>query len=622
MPFPQIPYDIYVHILAQLQPCRSRDDLAAKTILHCTEANSNLRSAATLPVLWESHYRTRYIHCDPRREAARREASGGDWRLMYVERRRIDKQVLDILDATVEESTGRHDHARKLTQEFAYDAWDSLELESQCRLPDNFRDSDDSEDPVPDETIAPHAVTRRFWAKAMLGLITRHNAIGVWSNLMPAEGASPAQAEVSLEDAFSGLSAFFGVSPKQLSSTLNGIFLRCKSHLLAQNLCLDSEDPSYDLTELCISICAFMRSEGFDSVVPNNFHDIHNHFPHFYLHSHRKTIPLPLVAVFVSIAGRLGIQASPVDFPAKVIAHVSSPDPNTPDIYVDVYASAARPILSVRNDLMQLLMNAGVAPPTVGRHIAPTSAAPMLLRAARNILQSYRLIYVQADARPAEAITQPAVYAALCASLLLTNDPRLCAPMLDYISAFPLDVAAVLLDRFSPCLQPASQSTLKQVCLSALADDEHEALTTHRRSPHSVRFFVGLVFQHLHHGYKGVVIGWDPTCLATPEWITSMGVDSLSRGRHQPFYHVIADVGPKRYVAEENIRPINVPRLAPAEFLNEFPTFGRYFEDVFVSEEDHGRGRMLMSPELRTRYPEDDAVGERWVKEGVTDVLP
>jgi len=47
------------------------------------------------------------------------------------------------------------------------------------------------------------------------------------------------------------------------------------------------------------------------------------------------------------------------------------------------------------------------------------------------------------------------------------------------------------------------------------------------------------MFQHKRYGYEGVIVGWDPKCAAPEEWIMQMGVDSLARGRHQSFYHVM-----------------------------------------------------------------------------------
>lgn len=66
---------------------------------------------------------------------------------------------------------------------------------------------------------------------------------------------------------------------------------------------------------------------------------------------------------------------------------------------------------------------------------------------------------------------------------------------------------------------------------------------------------VGAVVTHRRYGYRGVVAGMDPTCLASPAWMAAMRVDALSQGRFQPFYHVLVDErdrpgGVTTYVAE------------------------------------------------------------------------
>ena len=62
------------------------------------------------------------------------------------------------------------------------------------------------------------------------------------------------------------------------------------------------------------------------------------------------------------------------------------------------------------------------------------------------------------------------------------------------------------------------------------------------------------------YNYRGVIVGADPTCKQPESWIRAMGVDSLTHGRHQPFYHVLADSRDRpgaqiTYVAQENVVP-------------------------------------------------------------------
>lgn len=129
-----------------------------------------------------------------------------------------------------------------------------------------------------------------------------------------------------------------------------------------------------------------------------------------------------------------------------------------------------------------------------------------------------------------------------------------------------------------------------------------------------------------------------------------MGVKALPRGRNQPFYNVISDDGSNRCkydfigyvtytyylvlssqdVAEDNILPVaftkehvqvvfhkcevfSVYFNGGVDFPSE-PQRERYIEDV---EDVGARGRLHMSPQTHYAYPDDEAVGLRWMKHGV-----
>lgn len=66
----------------------------------------------------------------------------------------------------------------------------------------------------------------------------------------------------------------------------------------------------------------------------------------------------------------------------------------------------------------------------------------------------------------------------------------------------------------------------------------------------AVQFAVGMVMHHRQYNYSCVVVGWDPKCAASEEWVTQMNVNSLRRQDQQPFYHVLVSDGSNRYAAE------------------------------------------------------------------------
>lgn len=106
---------------------------------------------------------------------------------------------------------------------------------------------------------------------------------------------------------------------------------------------------------------------------------------------------------------------------------------------------------------------------------------------------------------------------------------------------------------------------------------------------------MGTVFQHKRYSYKGVIFGWTRTCAPEDgdEWIQKMGVDRLSRGRQQPFYHALfvhlptifvgfpeltscscrVTDGTIRYVAEENIEQLRSENVDELSLLA-----GKYFK--------------------------------------------
>lgn len=289
-----------------------------------------------------------------------------------------------------------------------------------------------------------------------------------------------------------------------------------------------------------------------------NFHQLRNLLPHLYLTTYKKTIPLSLVHIFVSIARSLGITASPVDFPVRVLAHISDPAPNKDDFYVDVYGSSTQAILSLREDIPALLARQGIGPASIEEFIAPCGANSMILRNTRNILASLRT-----DSPP---LHQPsALLAFTIYSLLpLNNDAykRVAEQVLS--QAEPLDCATFLSQTLIPCLALVGaaemQKLLSEGCQKVLEDEETVAKAIKLRSSKDkpVQYFVGMLFEHKKYQYTGLIIGWDvsmfniflsqicvfwiifqPVCNASERWIEEMGVSTLPRGKDQPFYSVV-----------------------------------------------------------------------------------
>ncbi|PSC76764.1 F-box only 21 [Micractinium conductrix] len=114
-----------------------------------------------------------------------------------------------------------------------------------------------------------------------------------------------------------------------------------------------------------------------------------------------------------------------------------------------------------------------------------------------------------------------------------------------------------------------------------------------------VLFRVGAIVRHRRYDYSGVIVGYDPVCLAPDSWCELMRVDLLPNGRNQPFFHVLVDErcrpgGQTTYVAQENIAVERAPREV------RHPLISRYFS-AFAPEE----GGYQPGPLLRQAYPHD-----------------
>ncbi|KAF9225477.1 YccV-like-domain-containing protein [Gyrodon lividus] len=613
MTFKELPFDIYVHILEQL-PVSAHSDESPKTLVACLQTNSILRSAASVATLWEPHYYARYTICEVHKERSRREALGNDWKAHFMERLRLDRQVIKVLDGIVMQRDGRLERAREVTSTLSYDVWNALDTVAQCNItvPEALCDIDETSEggeQTSQAGVPPHAIPRRFWAQSLLGTIARSHAVRVWTGLSLEEENNGD----TLEAAIACLSAYFAHSPKEISSQLDLLSDHCRSYLVKHQLSVNPDEFNCSedmLSRISSSICDFLWEEGFRAAEHSRFHVLNTRFPHWFLTTHRDTIPISLVYIFVCIARKLGMTAAPIDFPARVLAVVSSPEPTVSDIFVDVFGSRSRAILSPQEDIPRLLINSGIAPSSMMQYIRPASTASMVIRASRNILGSFPVVN-----NVPEADLHAAFYAGLTVNLIFTNERRYLLSIMKYLGQFPLDILSVLTDVLAPGLNPSTQEQLLASCKVAHEDEDEAAASVMLRSKLSIsiKHFVGMIFEHAKYEYIGYIHGWEPSCTASEHWISSMNVDSLRRGRHQPFYHIFTQSGSLRYVAEENIRPTTLEPCAYRQLFEHAHEAGRYFEGLV---QGNGRARLLLSPELLSAYPEDNDIGERWIRGG------
>ena len=121
-----------------------------------------------------------------------------------------------------------------------------------------------------------------------------------------------------------------------------------------------------------------------------------------------------------------------------------------------------------------------------------------------------------------------------------------------------------------------------------------------------IKYDLGQCLTHRKFGYKGVIIGWDTKCRQPEEWCKAMEIDTLSRGRKQPFYHVLVhEHDMVTYVAEELVEPTAPTTIDHPRFEEHFVQFTG--PSGFAPMEDKETGTWKPNKNLRSTYPLDHA---------------
>lgn len=210
MSYPWLPHELVSRVLTHLTPSyHSQESVLA--LVRFSETHSIFRKLAIDPLLWEQHYRATYGSWRKEEEMLRRLQTNNDWYQLFVARQKLDGQGLRLLDEIVQNAGGARDRQAKallLVRELSFDVWDVLVRERERHLPLGRWD-DQNQESIPPQY---QNLTRTFWSKAMLGAITRHQAVKTWATL--AEGSNLPAA--SVEEAYNALSTFWGSSIREV----------------------------------------------------------------------------------------------------------------------------------------------------------------------------------------------------------------------------------------------------------------------------------------------------------------------------------------------------------------------------------------------------------------------
>ncbi|CAN8104832.1 unnamed protein product [Discula destructiva] len=464
---------------------------------------------------------------------------------------------------------------------------------------------------------ADDVLARRWHAEAILTLMGRRHAVDVWSRLESGE-------HVELEDALGAYDDFvLGRIPGvgRISSSLDALAAAIREGR--------SGFDNLTIRQKAVAIAQHLRSEGVVGMSNlEDYHALRNNFISPGLEAsdrdQRGCLPLQSVTIYCAVARRLNIHARPSNFPRHVHAIITAPADMTLDGKLRVEGDNAdfEPEMMhmdpfrqheeiAEGDLLAQLSRIGVPPDQYAAFLGPASELEMVLRSARNILVSVDGQHMPGeDLAAAEDEPQtpdPAIakYGALW-SLFIHGDTdhdvatgrrrQAIQYLLEKFQAdfsHDVDMFAETAPRLLVGLPelPLVMALTQGMIAAGRAPKTPVARPDDEADP--VQYRIGTYFEHQRYRYRGFIVGWNPTCSATSSWISQMRVDELPRGRRQPFYNIIAADKSSRYVAEENIAPL---QDRPPESLMRLA--GRYFKRW-----DQESGRFISN--MRDEYPDD-----------------
>lgn len=254
-----------------------------------------------------------------------------------------------------------------------------------------------------------------------------------------------------------------------------------------------------------------MRTQGFDKPTPSHYHDLANHFPHRFLTTNRRSLPMSLVCVFVFIAQHLGLQASPVNFPSKVLAHISIPssdESQSSEFWVDVFDASTQCILDPVNDIPAMLAASGLPAHHAHDVLGPATPSDIFVRIVHNI---HRSLSLHPDSPEDEQSRFVAAYAVSSAIMLLHPVGPHMDSVLGFLTRFPLDLDAVLIQTIVPTFPELSKMTALRVISDHKISEKR--MTKKRATNDIVKYYVGLCIRHRKYGYEGVILSWDVSLL-------------------------------------------------------------------------------------------------------------
>ena len=493
-------------------------------------------------LIWRAHCIHDYRYWEPRHELDDMldwPPAQTQWRQLYNERRKIDKQALK----TFEEVLKTQQHRIQRIEEITKDGYDVKDVFAKVR------------DETPDE--AEDVLARRYYANAVLGQVHRKTALEKWIRLQKRQ-------MVSLEEVLGAYDLFVLGGRKGDLAEIDQELDRIASAVRLR----DEDFENFSIRAKAVRIADYLRSENLvGNPNEDDYHALRNNFISIALFDEIHTsLPLQSVAIYCAVARRLGVNARPSNYPSHVHAVIEAPadltldgKPRGPDedkdeepeiMHMDPWRSSEE----VPRDQLTLRLEQMGAPPGQHRgYLGATSNLEITLRTGRNIMHSVQEARDRARGmtrRPSYPDIEAAWYSMLWSMMILGENNaattlhrrRQCLPYLaeHFQQHFPEDlplVESIIAPMFSG--EREHHVLMHMINTNRIADRNAKAPCRRTEIEKKVDFKIGQHFQHKRYGYEGFIIGWDSMCSADTRWIHQMRVDELPRGREQPFYNVM-----------------------------------------------------------------------------------
>ena len=527
------------------------DELLQAIVVHLS-ANATLAFGATCKqslkiayenLIWRAHCVETWKYWEPShnlKEKLNDPAPQTQWRHIFMERRKTDKEAMETFEALLKTQQHRIQRVEAITEK-GYDVKDLF-----LRIKDE----------TPEE--AEDVLARRYYADAVLGQIHRRTALDKWTRLQKRQ-------MVSLEEVLGSYDLFVLEGRKGDLGDIDQELHRIADAVRDS----DAEFETRSIRQKAVLIAEYLRLHSLvGNTNDDEYHALRNNFISIALFEDPHTsLPLQSVAIYCSVARRLGINAKPSNYPSHVHAVIEAPpnlsldgaekiqlqDPEPEIMHMDPWRSSEE----VPREQLTLRLTQMGAPATQHRsHLGATGTFELAIRTGRNIMHSVqeaRDRYRQHATNPNRSTPYPDIEAAwysMLWSMMILGDTnsastlhrrRQCLPYLaeHFQQHFPEDLGLVE-NVIAPMFAGEREHTvLMHMITTNRAGDANPKAPCRRTAEKNVEFKIGQQFQHKRYGYDGIITGWDAQCSAEPRWIHQMRIDELPRGREQPFYNVV-----------------------------------------------------------------------------------